>query len=47
MNRNHNAISPSLDADDVFCSALAISVPSSSLMAGLSWRHESSEGTGE
>lgn len=40
MNRNHNATFPSPDAGDVFHGSLAISVPSSSLMTGLSWRRE-------
>lgn len=40
MNRNRNATFPSPDAGDVFRHSLAISVPYSSLMTGLSWRHE-------
>lgn len=47
MDRNSNATFPSLDAGDVFCGVLAISVPSSSPVTELSWRHESSEDAGE
>lgn len=47
INRNCNTTFPSPDAGDVFCGVLAVSVPSSSPVTGLSWRHESSKGAGE
>lgn len=46
MNGNCNATFLSPDAGD-FCGVLAMSVPSSSMVMGLSWRHENSENAGE
>lgn len=47
MNGNCNATFPSPDAGDVFGGGLAMSVPSSSPVTGLSWRHKSSKDAGE